>query len=284
MRLFLLAILLNSLSLFSQPTLVYPKANQSNQTDTMWGTIVKDPYRWMENINSPEVATWLNVEKTLTDDYNQNTFGDLKVYLKKYSYIYFKPLFKQGKYYFSYRITDSRRAHELYYQEYTETDPLPLFDPNDIDKSAATNIDGFTLSADNKTLALMLSKNGSDWKTIRFLDMKKLRLLNDSINFVKYTNVYWYKQGLFYVKYDVKDTRESFNGTIKGRTLYYHKLGTRQSKDILVYKPTNAYAIFDFQVTPEEKYLILYHDTIIDQKTVQRVSQVKLNDSLQFNF
>ena len=284
MRFFLFTILLISIRLFGQPTLVYPTPIQFYQTDTIWGTIVKDPYRWMEKINSVLTNIWLQAEKKLTDEYNQKTFSEMKEYLKKYSYIHFKPLVKQGKYYFSYHIIDAKKTHELYYQEYAETDPLPLFDPYDIDKSASTNIDGFALSANSKTLALILSKNGSDWKTIRFLDMKKHQLLNDTISFVKYTSVYWYKQGLFYVKYNVKNTNESFTGLIKGRTLYYHKLGTRQSEDIVVYKPHSLYKDFDFEVTPEGKYLILYNDTMIDKKNVQRVSQVKLNDSLQFNF
>ena len=208
----------------------------------------------------------------------------MKEYLTKYSHIYFRPLFKQGKYYFSFMTSDANKSASLYCQLYMHNDPFLLFDPNSIDKHNDISIDNVSLSANNKTLALVLSKNGGDWQTIRFLDMRKQKLLNDTINFVKYSNVYWHKQGVFYVKYNVKNEKESFIGKINGRTLYYHRLGTSQSKDILVYKSDNRFKYFDFKVTPDEKYLILNYDTTADKTNIQRVSYAVLNDSLQFNF
>ncbi|MFI5141322.1 MAG: hypothetical protein ACHQII_03100, partial [Bacteroidia bacterium] len=258
MRLFLLAILLSSIRLFGQPSLVYPKANQSNQADTIWGKVVKDPYRWMENISSPEVATWLDAEKILTDDYTKKNFMIMKDYLTKYSYISYKPLTKQGKYYFSFTIDDARETASLYYREHTYGNPALLFNPNLLEKKVPINISGISLSTDEKTLALVLSKSGNDWQTIRFLDMQTKKLLDDTISFVKYSGVYWYREGVFYVRYNVKDTKESFQGVIGGRTLYYHRIGTKQSEDILVYRPGNAYQEFSFEVTPKEEYLILY--------------------------
>src|SRR6185312_5656347 len=217
MRLFLLAILLSSIGLLGQSSLVYPKVFQFYQADTIWGRVVNDPYRWMENIHSEATNMWLQAEKKITDDYNQKTFSEMKEYLSKYSHIYFRPLIKQGKYYFSYMISDANKSASLYCQLYMHNDPFVLFDPNSIDKHNDISINNISLSANNKTLALVLSKNGSDWQTIRFLNMKKQKLLDDTINFVKYSSVYWYKQGVFYIKYNVKNEKESFVGKISGR-------------------------------------------------------------------
>ncbi|MEO8760812.1 MAG: prolyl oligopeptidase family serine peptidase [Bacteroidia bacterium] len=284
MRWLLLIILFNSFNFFGQETFIYPKANASNQTDTIWGTSVNDPYRWMEKINSTETTEWLTSEKKLTDEYNKKTFSDMKACLAAYSKVYYKPYIKQGKYYFSFMISNSNETASLYYQQYTYADAVLLFNPNDLGKKADISIDNIKLSSDNKMLAMLLNKNGGDWQTIRFLDMKTQKILNDTINFVKYSDMYWYKNGIFYIRYDVKNTNESFTGIIKGRALYYHKLGTPQSNDVLIYKPQNKLKHFDFEVTPEEKYLILYNDTIVDHQSVQRVSHLALNENFNSSF
>lgn len=284
MKLLLFISIFFSYSLFAQQPLVYPKANASNQADTIWGKVVKDPYRWMESINSNETKEWLQKEQQLTDQYNTKLYSSLKDYIASYSRIHFKRLIKQGKYYFSFMINTANETPSLYFQEYSYTEPFLLFNPNTLVKTASIKIDDIALSNNGNILALSLSKNGSDWNTIRFFDMRSKELMADTISFVKYSNIYWYKQGVFYEKYDVKNVKESFSGIIKGRALYYHKLGTSQKKDILVYKPQNEYQFSNFEVTPEGKYLILYHDTINNGTPITRVSSALLNDSLTFNF
>jgi prolyl oligopeptidase len=284
MKLFLPAILLSTISLFGQLGLVYPKATQSNQTDTIWGKVVSDPYRWMENITSPEVATWLDEEKKLSEGYTKKNFELMKDYLVKYSYTNYKTINKQGKYYFSYAVSDASETASLYYKEHTYGNAILLFNPNFLDKKTPINIAGINLSADEKTLALALSKKGGDWETIRFLDMETKKLLDDTISFVKYSGLHWYKDGVFYVKYGVRDTKESFTGTTAGRTLFYHKLGTKQWEDVLVYRPSNTHGDFNFEVTPEEKYLILYKDTLINKTTTIQVSAVELHSRSKFDF
>jgi prolyl oligopeptidase len=253
-------------------------------TDTIWGKIVNDPYRWMENISSDKTKQWLNDQKKLTEGYNQKIFSSMKKHLNYYSYVDFKPIFSQGNYYFSYRFSDRREAFSLYFGKQIYDDFELLFDPNKLYSTHTTGIDKILLSKDNKTLALVLKKNGGDWKNIRFLNMDTHKLTDDSINFVKYSNICWFNQGLFYSKYDVKSTEESFSGTIKGQALYYHKLGTNQKEDLLVYKPENEFSDVDFEVTPEEKYLILYRGSSEDKKVMHKISCVELNSALTFNF
>jgi len=284
MKLLYFIVLFFSFSLFAQQPLIYPTARASNQVDTIWGKVVKDPYRWMEVINSDETTRWSKSEQQLTNQYNTKLFFSLKDYITNYSRIHYKKLIKQGKYYFSFMISNTNETASLYFQEYSYTDPFLLFNPNTLDKTASIKINDITLSNNGNILALSLSKNGSDWNTIRFFDMKSKELLDETISFVKYSKIYWFKQGVFYEKYDVGDVKESFSGIIKGRALYYHKLGTLQKEDILVYKPNNEYQYSTFELTPEGKYLILYHDTIDNGTPITRVSSALLNDSLAFNF
>ncbi len=288
MRLLLFISIFFSCGLIAQQAFVYPKANASNQADTIWGRVVKDPYRWMEKIDSPEIMEWLNEENKLAQDYNKKLVGSLKENIEQYSYVDFKRFTKQGKYYFSKTIEGERQTAKLFYQQYTYTEPMELFDPNKLERNASTHIDGFLLSPDEKTLALTLSKNGSDWQTIRFFDMEQHKLLDDTLNFVRQLNkdnkVNWFKDGIYYVRYDLKNVKESFKKTVKGQTLYYHKLGTRQSEDILIHKPSNKSTPFVYDVTPEGKYLILFKDTVIEGTPLYYVMYSELKNGPLPNF
>ena len=276
-----------SYTLLAQQAFLYPKANASSQVDTILGRVVKDPYRWMENISSTETTEWLKEEAQLTDTYKKKiSSSSLKDYITNYSYVNFKRLIKQGKYYFSFMINDATETASLYYQQYTYTDPILLFDPNTLSRNASIHIDDIELSDDNNTLALNLSKNGSDWETIRFLNINGVKLLDDTLSFVRNENtVQWFKDGVFYVKYyNVKDIKESFSKNIKGQALYYHKLGTKQNQDLLIYKPQSKLSVFSFDVTPEGKYLILDKDTMVDNTHIRQISYSVLIDNPSVDF
>ncbi|MGZ3904492.1 MAG: prolyl oligopeptidase family serine peptidase, partial [Bacteroidia bacterium] len=270
--------------LLSQDSYSYPPARRMNQLDTIFGTLVSDPYRWMEKIDDPEVLQWLEAEKKLSEKYKIGLYSIFEEYLNQNSKIYYKPVLKKGCYYFTYLIEREDRTPSLFYQKKTEDVPDLLFNPNKIDRSAMIKIDGIEISSDNKTLALSLGRNGSDWRFIRFLDMSTKKLINDSIDFVKYGRMYWYKNGLFYTRYDVKSTQESFTGIIKGRSVYYHKLGTSQENDILVYKPQDGFKSFSYEVTPDEKHMVLYVDSAKQGEYFRTVLLAKLNDDLNVQF
>lgn len=256
-------------SSFGQKRCIYPLPEKDNVADTLWHKVVEDPYRWLEEIHSDKTKEWLKGQAIIRDKYASKLSANIVDHLTNYSIIQSKRITKQGKYYFSYHIYNVLESASLFYQIRPEEEAHLLFDPNTIDKSAVMHIDDITLSDDNKTLALILSKNGSDWKTIRFLDIEKRELLNDSINFVKYSPVYWSGNGVFFIKYDVKDVSESFTGLIKVKALQYHALGTSQNEDIAVYTPKNIMDDFYFEVTPEKKYLILSFSKLKNGKSIK---------------
>ncbi len=241
-----------------QQPITYPPTEKNPVIDTIWHKPVEDPYRWMEAIYSDKTKQWLKNQEPIRDKYAGKLASNLAEHLTNYSRINTKNISKQGKYYFTYQIFKLTESPSLYCQLQPEDEPFLLFDPNKLDRSAVIGIDGITLSEDERTLAIILSKNGGDWKTIRFLDIESRTLLKDSVNFVKYSPVYWSDNGVFYIKYDVKDISESFNGLIHIKALQYHKLGTSQNDDISVYTPEDFKDDFSFEVTPGKRYLIFY--------------------------
>jgi len=272
----LVLLIFFSINCFGQKNYKYPYTTSQETLDTIWGRIVYDPYRWLEDIKSNETQEWIKLQDKVKKRCYGITYYPLIEYLSFYSHIDYKPIFKEGKYYFMYRYEESNQTPSLYFQKNADKESKFLFNPNILDKNATVAIDGISISSNNKTLALVLSKNSGDWKTIRFLDIEHKKLLADTINFVKYSPIYWSDNGVFYIKYDVKSISESFTGQIKGRALYFHKLGTKQNMDVLIYKPENELSGFSFEVTPKKQYLVIYHSVTRNEKRINKISLLKL--------
>jgi prolyl oligopeptidase len=252
-----LLIFILTINFSSGQEVSYPVTKQQDVIDTIWHTPVHDPYRWLEDIHSEETKAWLNEQEAVRDKYAGKLTESIAEHLKNYSRIRSKRISKQGIYYFTF-MTTGDESSSLYYQTQPFEEKHLLFNPNTLSDKDVIAIDGITLSANNKTLAIVLSKNGSDWKSIRFIDMEHKKLLNDTIRFVKYSPVYWSENGVFYIQYDAEDEAESFKKQIMVKGLRYHKLGTSQNEDIDIFIPSTYKDEFSFQVTPLEKYLILY--------------------------
>ena len=245
-----------SVFLNAQKPNIYPLTERDSVVDTIWNKTVADPYRWLENVHSDKTNLWLESQAEIRDKYASKLTYSVAEHLTNYSRIQMKRVNKEGKYYFSYGSSTLLETASLYIRSHADEQPKLLFNPNTLEKGVAITIDGIDISEDNKTLAIILSRNGSDWKTIRFLDLEKKELLNDSVNFVKYSPLYWSGDKVFYIKYDVKDVSESFSGLIKIKALQYHTLGTSQDQDTPVYTPESLTDYFSFKITPEKKYLI----------------------------
>ncbi|MBN1971820.1 MAG: S9 family peptidase [Candidatus Delongbacteria bacterium] len=275
-HLFLIALISFSITCFGQKDYKYPHTLTQEISDTIWGRIVYDPYRWLEDIKSNETQEWIKLQDKVKNKCYGITYYPLIKYLSFYSHIDYKPIFREGKYYFMYRYEENNQTPSLYFQKNEDKGPKFLFNPNLLDKNASVAIDEISISSDNKTLALVLSKNSGDWKTIRFLDIEHKKLLTDTINFVKYSPIYWSDNGVLYIKYDVNSISESFSGIIKGRALYFHKIGTSQNNDLLIYKPESEFSDFSFEVTPKKQYLVIYHSVKNNEKRVNKVSLLNL--------
>jgi len=265
--------------LHAQRIFTFPEAYRSETCDTLFGTAVHDPYRWLEQKSSPETTQWLGEQEKLRSRAFGITYYPLIKYLSLFSHIDYNPIFKEGREYFSFRVEDRYQTASLYMHQNPESEPRFLFNPNNLNRQDAITIDRLSLSENGKTLALVLSRNGSDWKYICFLDIASRHLYADTIRNVKYSPVYWHGEGLFYIRYTPDSEKDGTPSTTTGRSLFYHRLGTPQSEDLHVYSPENEYDYFTFEVTPGGRYLVLYHPFRNSGELFYTVSLVNLGES-----
>ena len=257
-------------------------SQRTAEIDTIWGKVVEDKYRWLEDLESTETNDWLKVQDSIRIVERSGKFNFVYDKISLYSKVYSDYVFKKGSYYFKFFREERYPTASLYYSldGFFSQDRF-LFNPYKMDKKNLLGIDQVEISSDDKTLALVLSKNGSDWKTIRFLDMNTKQLLDDTLENVKYSSMFWFRDGVFYSKFDVKDTKESFKSIIKGQKLFYHKLGTKQENDILIYEPENELSFIRFSVTLGEKYMVL--ECKKNNSHVLSISQLTNINKIEFN-
>jgi len=267
----------------AQQGMQYPATQKESRHDTLWEQVVADPYRWMEDIQSPAVEQWVAAQEKLTQ--RNSRWKDSKLAtVSKLSQVNYKPLIRQGGFFFFYSYTREGETPSLYVQTGEQQKPILLFNPNNTLVGNHISISDFVLSPNCQAVALILSSNGSDWKTVRFLGMAKRKLLADELRFVKYSSIAWHGNGVFYARYPVDSTAQAFTGNINGRALYYHRLGTEQSEDMLVFQPADTNDFFSFEViSGREEQLVVYHTQKDSTGVKNMVSAATLSDSLTIN-
>jgi len=239
----------------------YPVTKTVEQTDDYFGTKISDPYRWLENDTAAEVETWVKQQ-------NQVTFGYLdkipfrKAIRQRIEDIFNYPKYSQpylvGEYVFFFKNDGLQNQSILYRQKGFEGTPEVFLDPNKISEKGTSAISIVSFSNDNKYLAYGISSSGSDWTEISVLDIETGKKLKDEIKWVKFSGASWYKDGFFYSRYNEPVKGKEFSNANDFMKVYYHKLGTPQSKDILIYEDkVNPKRYFFGSVTEDEKYLII---------------------------
>jgi len=260
---------------YCQKRYAYPIPVKSNVTDNYFGTQVEDPYRWLENLHSDSTVNWLNEQEKILNQFRKKLSLEDEIYnkLSHYSYINFKPLIKKGKFYFSYQYDDESTVPSLYYRKKSDGNACLIVKPDDFreNKKEILTIDSYEISSDSKYLAVSLSINGADRSIIRVVDMNNGKALPDQIEEVKFASIAWKENGFFYLKFDTEGKQDKITAVNKNPQIFYHKLATSQIDDILIYKnPHNIDSIhtnfFNFDVTSDEKYLIIKSVINLDSK------------------
>lgn len=239
----------------------YPSTYRNeNVSDDYFGTVVKDPYRWLENENSDSTRDWVNRQRRFTRTYldkisardsMRKRLGTLVNY-EKFS----APLIKKGKY-FMYKNSGLQNQSILYEVDSKGNNIKVVIDPNNFSKDGTKALSGISFNKECNYLGYMVSESGADWKTAYVLDMKTGNLLKDEIKWLKFSGMSWFKDGFFYSRYpNSKDGKLSTENT--NHRLYYHKLGTSQNEDKIWFEDAdnpnrNIYA----STTEDEKFLIL---------------------------
>jgi len=243
----------------------YPTAPRDKTVDTYFGIKVPAPYQWMENLNSPRLKAWVKSENALTQSYlakipyrgwMRNQLESLWNYTKLDT-----PMQAGGKLFFS-RNSGLQNQSVVYVKDSASAKRRMLIDPNKLSKDGSIALAGYQPSPDGKYLSYELSQGGSDWQTIHVLDVKTGKDLSDRVHWVKFSGVSWTRddKGFFYSRYPRPPKGESaISQQVVNQKLYYHRLGTPQSDDVLIYaRPKLPRWIIEGNVSEDGRYLFVF--------------------------
>ncbi len=243
----------------------YPSARKADQVDDYHGVKVADPYRWLEDPDSPESRAWIDAQNTLTQGYLRavETREAIERRITKlWDYEKFGTPFKEGgKYFWSYN-SGLQNQSVIYVADALDDAGRVLIDPNTLSKDGTVALAGLAISEDGKHMAYGTAEAGSDWNVWRVRDIASGKDTEDVLNWVKFSGASWSKdgQGFFYSRFDEPKTGDKLRSENYYQKLYYHRLGTPQSQDILVYHtPDEAKKDWGFGggVTEDGKYLVV---------------------------
>lgn len=243
--------------------ITYPVTRRCDQTDNYHGTTVADPYRWLEDDMSAETAAWVQAQNAVTQQFlapiAQRT-AITEHLTKLWNYEKYGSPFKYGDRTFFYKNTGLQNQYVLYVIDAPGAEPRVLMDPNTLSADGTVSLAGISISEDGKLMAYGLSESGSDWNQWRVRDIATGNDLSDHIKWVKFSSARWLKDGsgFFYSRFDEPQADDVLKGSNFFQKLYFHKLGTEQKDDVLVYhRPDEKLWGFGGFVTQDGRYLCI---------------------------
>lgn len=258
----LLATGIIMMSCAQQQKLTYPTTAKVDTVDVYFGTEVPDPYRWLENDTSAATAAWVEAQNKVTNEYlSKIPFRDdlLKrmTELTNYEKIG-TPFKKHGKYYF-YKNDGLQNQSVLYVQDSLDGEPRVFLDPNKLSDDGTVALTGISFSNNGKYTAYTISRSGSDWTEIYVMDTESGKLLDDHIQWAKFSGASWQGDGFYYSAYDAPVKGKEFSNVNEKHKIYYHKMGTPQSADKLIYQnPAYPKRFYSAGVNEDETVMYLY--------------------------
>jgi len=235
--LFLLAFL--GLATIAVAQWTYPQTRKTDQSDEYFGTKVADPFRWLEDDNSEETAQWVEAQ-------NKVTFGFLEsiphrqqwmdALEKVYNYPRYSAPFRNGEWVYFSKNDGLQNQSVLYRQKGFDGAPEVVIDPNALSPDGTTSLSAFSLSKNGDYAVYGLSRAGSDWQEYHVKDMRTLKDLDDKVEWVKVSSIAWQGDGFFYSRYPQPAPGEELSSKNEDHQVWYHKAGTGQSEDVLVYQ------------------------------------------------
>ncbi|HEY9695683.1 MAG TPA: prolyl oligopeptidase family serine peptidase [Trichocoleus sp.] len=247
----------------SDQPLTYPSTATVKQVDDYHGTQVADPYRWLEDPNADETQAWIEAQNQITFDYLQQipNRDRLKERLTElWNYEKYGIPFKRSEHYFYFKNDGLQNQSVLYTLPNLEAEPRVLLDPNKLSADGTVALSGMAISKNAKLMAYGLSTSGSDWQEWKVRDVETGEDLSDHLQWVKFSGASWTPdhQGFFYSRYDEPNEATKLEDANYFQKLYYHRLGTAQSEDVLIYeRPDQKEWGFSGSVTEDGQYLII---------------------------
>ncbi|MEO8860865.1 MAG: prolyl oligopeptidase family serine peptidase, partial [Ginsengibacter sp.] len=227
-------------STIAYPQIKYPDTKKVDQTDDYFGTKVADPYRWLEDDNSAATKEWVEEENKVTHSYLSSIpFRDkVKSKLEQmWNYPKYSSPFKEGVWYYFYKNDGLQNQSILYRQQGLTGKPEVFIDPNTMSKDGTAAIGTPAFSKNKKFAVYLEAQAGSDWQTAHVMNVADKKLLNDEVNYIKFSGTSWKgDDGFYYSRYPVPDEQNKLTTQNQFHKVYYHKLGTPQSYDLLIYE------------------------------------------------
>ena len=263
LRVSLALVFLSLMSGLSQK-LQYPSARTVDVVDDYHGTKVPDPYRWMEDLNAPEVGNWVAQQNALTAAYLKERPETAHFHRRIARLWNFRktnlPVLEAGRVF--YRMnTGVQQQSPLYMRDGLDDPPTLLIDPNILWPDATTSLSGFAPSPDGRVLAYAVAQGGADWQTIRLRSLTTGQDLPDEVQWMRFSDLSWTNdsKGFFYSRYPEPEKGRRMSAALSGHALYYHVIGTPQSQDRLVFDDKkNPRWFVRGAVTEDGRYLFVF--------------------------
>lgn len=258
---FLFISILLFMSSFKPISVNYPVTTKEDVVDVYHGVEVKEPFRWLEDDKSAATEAWVKAQNLVTSEYlsnipNRNKIKDRLTNLYNYPK-YGSPSKKNGKYYF-FKNDGLQNQSVLYEIENLDAEPKVLLDPNALSADGTVALSGLSFSKDGKYLAYSISRSGSDWTEIYVMDVATRTLLNDKIEWVKFSGISWQGNGFYYSAYDKPEAGKEYSNKNEYHKVYYHQLGEDQLNDKIIFEDKeHPLRNCGAGVTEDEKYLII---------------------------
>lgn len=241
--------------------MVYPVTAKVDTVDVYHGVEVADPYRWLEDDNSEETKSWVLEQQKVTNDYLAQIPFRQKIedrLTQIWDYPKYGLPFQKGDFWYFYKNDGLQPQYVVYQMESIDGEPIVFLDPNTFSEDGTVSLSGLTFSKDGKLCAYSTSSGGSDWKEIFVMNVETKEKLADHLKWIKFSGMSWFKDGFYYSKYDEPKEGDELKGVNENSKVFYHKAGTSQKEDELVYQDTEhpKYSWY-MGTTEDESYLIL---------------------------
>ena len=239
--------------------IIYPVTTKGETVDVYFDTKLPDPYRWLEDDKSAETGAWVKAQNEVTYGYlAQIPFRDaLKARMEKlWNYEKIGAPFKEGNFTYYYKNNGLQNQSVLYRKDAKGTETVFL-DPNTFSKDGTTSLGGLDFSKDGSKVAYAISEGGSDWRKVILMDAITQKIIEDTIVDVKFSGVSWKgNEGFYYSSYD-KPKGSELSAKTDQHKLYFHKLGTAQKDDKVIFGADQKRRYVGGGVTEDDHYLVI---------------------------
>ena len=243
--------------------LAYPVSRTVDQVDTYHGVQVADPYRWLEDIDSADTKAWVEAQNKVTFNYLEQIPGRERIAARLteiWNYARWSAPFREGKQWFWFKNNGLQNQSVLYVADRPDSDGRVLIDPNTLSTDGTVALKSYEFSADGRWMAYGLSSGGSDWEEWHVLDVAGGKPTDDVLKWVKFSDVAWSRdgKGFWYSRFAEPVGENALKAKNEFQKLYWHKLGTPQSADVLVHEQRDQPDwMFSPQVSEDGRYLIV---------------------------